>query len=89
MILVTHIGWVYFKTSIRIKRINIYLKLKDIEKKKEWKGKRCILDQDTSIVKDMVQIIDDESIVVKDELAYVIDLIQNSDDNDRIVSEKN
>ena len=43
--------------------------------KKEWKGKRCVLDQDTSVVKDMVQIIDDESIVVKNELAHVIDLI--------------
>ena len=37
----------------------------------------------------MVQIIDDKSIAIKDEFAYVIDLIQNSDYNDRIVSEKN
>ena len=49
--------------------------------KKEQKGKRYIFNQDTSVVKDIVQIIDDESIVIKDELVYIIDLIQNSDDN--------
>ena len=37
----------------------------------------------------MVQIIDNESVVVKNELAYVIDLTKNSDDNDRIVREEN
>ena len=59
------------------------LKPKDVEKiKKEWKGKRCALDQDASVVQDMVQIIDDERITVNNELAYVIDLTKNSDDDD-------
>ena len=69
---------------------NVDLKLKDIEKmKKDWKGKRCVLNQDTSVVKDMAQIIDNESIVIKNELAYVIDLSKNSDNDDQIVRKEN
>ena len=69
---------------------DIDLKLKDIEKmKKDWKGKRCVLDQDTPVAKDMAQIIGNESIVVKNELAYVIDLSKNSDDDDRIARKEN
>ena len=56
--------------------------------KKEWKGKRCELDQDTSVVKDIAQVIEDENIVVKDELAYVIYLTQNSQNNDPFLGEK-
>ena len=37
----------------------------------------------------MVQIIENKSIVIKDKLAYIIDLAQNSDDNNRTVLEKN
>ena len=64
---------------------DVDLKLKDIEKmKKDWKGERCALDQDTPVAKDMAQIIGNKSIVVKNKLAYVIDLPKNSDDDDQI-----
>ena len=53
------------------------LKLKEIENmKQEWKGKRRALDQDVSVVKDVAQMLDDESVFVKDNLAHVIDLIK-------------
>ena len=66
------------------------LKLKDIEKmKKEHKGKRCVLDQDKSVVQDIAKVIEDENIVVKDEFVCVIDLTQNFHDNDANVREKN
>ena len=45
---------------------NSDLKLKDIEKfKREIKSKRCALDQDNSIVRELVDMIDYENVVTK------------------------
>ena len=48
-----------------------------------------MLDQDTSVVKDSTQFLDDESIYVKDELECVIDLTQHSQQDDPFVTENN
>ena len=70
--------------------IHCDLKLKDIEKmKKECKGKRRVLDQDKSVIKDISMFVEDEKIVIKDELVCAIDLTPNFYNDDSNVREKN
>ena len=58
---------------------NSDIKLHDIEKmKKDYKYKRCVLEQDKAIANKMASMIDVENVVVKPEKDHVIDLIDDS-----------
>ena len=47
--------------------------------KREIKGKRCILNQDNSIIYELVDMIDNEKVVMKEEKNFNINLIEGDE----------
>ena len=52
--------------------------------KREIKSKRCVLDQDKSIVRELIDMIDDDKFVTKEEKNFVIDLTEDNEINENI-----